>query len=82
MVTWSMAPISSMASVTYQVVYESFIVENIRTSMQVPTSGLATNLTDLEEYISYNISVRVSTTIGQGPWSEIISATTYIDGME
>ena len=44
-------------------------------------SGLETNLTNLEQFTDYNISIRLYITIGLGPLSEIIMATTKTDGM-
>ena len=39
-------------------------------------SMLSTNLTGLEEYVEYNISVRAYTRIGPGPYSVGVTATT------
>ena len=44
------------------------------------TSMLATTLTDLEEYVEYNISVRAYTSVGAGPYSDPVIEKTLEDG--
>ena len=45
-------------------------------------SQLNTNLTDLEEYVVYNISVRAYTSEGPGPYSDSVVERTLEDGKE
>ena len=44
------------------------------------TSMRSTNLTDLEEYVVYNISVRAYTSVGPGPYSDGVVERTDEDG--
>ena len=44
------------------------------------TSMLTTTLTDLEEYVEYNISVRARTMVGPGPYSDPVIERTAEDG--
>ena len=43
-------------------------------------TGLRANLTDLEEYVEYNISVRAYTSVGAGPYSNEQTIQTLEDG--
>ena len=45
-------------------------------------SQLNTNVTDLEEYVEYNISVRAYTSEGPGPYSDSVVERTLEDGKE
>lgn len=42
----------------------------------LPASSLGLTLSGLEEYVSYNISVRASTQVGPGPFSVPLTAVT------
>ena len=44
------------------------------------TSLMCTNLTGLEEYVEYNISVRAYTREGPGPYSDPVTERTNADG--
>ena len=48
----------------------------------VNTSGpvLTTNLTGLQEYVEYSISVRAYTSVGPGPYSDPVTRRTLEDG--
>ena len=48
--------------------------------MTVNVTELTANLTDLEEYVNYTISVRAYTSVGEGPYSEGIIELTDEDG--
>ena len=48
--------------------------------MTVNVTELTANLTDLEEYVNYTISVRAYTSVGEGPYSEGIVELTDEDG--
>ena len=43
------------------------------------TSLMCTNLTGLEEYVEYNISVRAYTSVGPGPYSDPVTERTNSD---
>lgn len=47
----------------------------------VNTSNLSYELVNLEEFVSYNISVRAYTSVGPGPYSDPITERTFQDGM-
>ena len=44
------------------------------------TSQLNTTLTGLQEYVEYNISVRAYTSVGPGPYSDLVVNRTLEDG--
>ena len=44
------------------------------------TTLLCTDLTGLEEYLEYNISVRAYTSVGPGPYSRRVTERTLTDG--
>ena len=46
------------------------------------TSLMCTNLTGLEEYVEYNISVRAYTSAGPGPYSNPVTERTHTDSKE
>ena len=67
----------------YEVMYtplETFggnVGSNITT---VSGSELSVNLTGLQEYINYNISLRAFTSVGAGPYSVTMTVLTSEDG--
>ena len=46
----------------------------------VPTIDMSIVLADLQEYVTYNISVRAFNGAGAGPYSDSIIVTTFQDG--
>ena len=48
--------------------------------LTVNVTELTADLTDLEEYVSYNISVRAYISAGEGPYSEDVTVITMEDG--
>ena len=46
----------------------------------VNSSTLMVNLTGLEEYVEYSIRVRAYTSVGAGPYSDVVMETTQQDG--
>ena len=82
MVTWEeVLPIDQNGIITnYDVRYEPLqFVESLSTIV-TNTTDLAVNLTNLQEYVEYNISVRAYTSIGFGPFSTEITERTFEDG--
>ena len=71
----------------YEVLYQPYmeelgeaaIVENIL-SVNVSAPEMSVVLMNLEEYVNYIISVRAYTSVGEGPYSEIVMAMTNEDG--
>ena len=47
----------------------------------ITTTNLSVNITGLEEYVEYNISVRAYTSVGPGPYSDPVTERTLEDGM-
>ena len=83
-VTWDEVPSINRSGIIimYEVQYiplETFGQLSIET---VITSGpvLILNLTGLEEYVEYNISVRAYTSTGPGPYSDPVTVRTETDG--
>ena len=84
-VSWKEVPDISRNGIIimYEVQYEpletfngTISIETVNTSEPV----LMLNLTDLEEYVEYNISVRAYTSTGPGPHSDPMTARTSEDG--
>ena len=46
----------------------------------INTTNLSIVITDLEEFVNYNISVRAYTRVGPGPYSDPVTARTFEDG--
>ena len=68
--------------VVYEVCYQS--LETFSGTIMkkvVNVSELFLELTDLEEFVEYNISVRAYTSQGPGPFSDNITQMTQEDGM-
>ena len=83
LVSWNIIPpIEQNGVITmYQVLYQPMQTFNGAIRQQtVNVTGLATNLTDLEEFVNYSIAVRAYTRVGGGPYSEHITKRTEEDG--
>ena len=75
MVTWDVVPpIDQNGDITmYEVFYEPLETFNgtiMSTTTTVDGTARAVNLTGLEEYVNYTISVRAYTSAGEGPYSD------------
>ena len=89
MVTWGIVPpIDQNGVITiYEVLFQPYmeelgeaeIVENLL-SVNVSEPDMSVVLINLEEYVNYIISVRAYTSVGEGPYSEIVMAMTNEDG--
>ena len=66
--------------IQYEIMYEPLTTFGVLTTLTVNTTNLFITLTDLEEYVEYNISVRAYTSVGPGPFSEGIARRTFEDG--
>ena len=55
---------------------DALVTETVNTSGPV----LTTNLTGLQEYVEYSISVRAYTSVGPGPYSDPVTRRTLEDG--
>ena len=83
LVTWDMVPpIDQNGIITvYQVNYRPLqTFGGVIGAETVNVTGLTAILTDLEEAIEYNISVRAYTRVGVGPHSENLINMTLTDG--
>ena len=86
MVTWDVVPpIDQNGVITmYEVLYEPLETFNraiMSNTTTVDGTATAVNLTGLEEYVNYTISVRAYTSAGEGPYSTEIIESTAEDGI-
>ena len=79
MVTWEeVLPIDQNGIIIiYEIQYEPL---QFNEALFVNTTDMAVNLTNLQEDVEYNISVRAYTSIGFGPFSTEITEMTFEDG--
>ena len=82
LVTWEeVLPIDQNGIITnYEVRYEPLQFMESLDTMFVNTTDMVVNLTNLQEYVEYNISVRAYTSVGFGPFSTEITERTFEDG--
>ena len=81
-VTWSEVPIREQRGtiINYEVEYkQGAFSSDILQLVNIAAPVLTTNLTLLHEYTDYLIRVRAYTSVGPGPYSDEILATTYED---
>ena len=81
-VTWdAVIPIDQNGVITmYEVLYQP--LETFGGAIEVLTTNVsqqAANLTDLEEFVNYTISVRAYTSVGAGPYSDGVMISTPHD---
>ena len=84
--TWdSVPPIDQNGIITmYEVLYQP--LETLSGTLEtlirnVSMMEMSVVLTDLQEFNSYNISIRAYTSVGEGPYSEDLTATTLENGI-
>ena len=84
MVTWDVVPIDQNGVITvYEVQYEPLEIfgGQIQTqTINVIAPNMSVALRNLEEHVSYNISVRAYTCAGEWPYSVEMTAMTLQDG--
>ena len=82
MVTWEEVPAIDENGII--IIYEIQFVPLQFTETLMPDSINTTNLfieiTGLQEYVEYNISVRAYTSVGPGPFSAAVTNQTFEDG--
>ena len=83
LVSWSEVPaIDRNGIITqYEVVYEP--LETFGGSIgsnSITTTAMAATLSDLQEYVVYNVSVRAYTSTGPGPFSTEVAVRTLENG--
>ena len=83
-VTWEEVPAINRSGIItmYEVQYDPLDTFGQLSIETVITSGpvLTLNLTGLEEFVEYNISVRAYTSTGPGPYSDPVTVRTLEDG--
>ena len=83
-VTWEEVPaIDRNGIITqYEVEYNqsTFSGATMYNTTTVDSSTLTVDLTGLEEYVEYSIRVRAYTSVGTGPYSDIVIERTQEDG--
>ena len=81
LVAWNEVPLIDQNGdiITYEVQYIPATVSDSLNSF-INTSNLTLLLTNLEEFVAYNISVRAYTSIGPGPYSVPVISMTMVDG--
>ncbi len=66
--------------ITYEVLYDPLMTFNgMLNTTTVNTTNVYITLSNLQEYVEYNISVRAYTSVGPGPYSPIALVTTDED---
>ena len=82
MVTWEeVLPIDQNGIITiYEVQYEPLQFMESLSTLFTNTTDMAVNLTNLQDYVDYNISVRAYTSEGPGPYSDPVTERTLEDG--
>jgi len=86
MVSWDIvSSIDQNGIITvYEVLYQSLETFGEATGSQtrnVSGSDMTIQIMDLEEFVNYSISVRAYTSVGAGPYSDVITITTQEDGI-
>lgn len=68
--------------VRYDVEYSlaQMIDNQMFVSIAVDSSASAVNLTELQAHTEYSIRVRAYTSVGPGPYSAVVNATTFQNG--
>ena len=67
--------------INYEVQVEPLDFNDILTIIYVNTTNLSTVVSDLQEFVPYNISVRAYTSVGPGPFSPPVTERTLEDRM-
>ena len=84
-VSWSPVPAIDLNGVItqYEVEYNqtTFSEVSMYNNTTVNSTTLMVDLTGLEEYVVYSIRVRAYTSVGAGPYSDVVMETTQEDGL-
>ena len=82
MVTWEevLAIDENGIIITYEIEFVPLqFTETLGTGF-INTTNLFIDITDLQEYVEYDISVRAYTSVGPGPFSVAVTNRTFEDG--
>ena len=79
-VSWEEVPAIDENGVITMYEVQFVPLETFEGQISANTSQLNTTLTGLQEYVEYNISVRAYTSVGPGPYSDLVVNRTLEDG--
>ena len=81
-VQWSGVPVNDRNGMisSYEVLYNHVQFDGQISIASLNTSNMTIILVNLQEYVTYNISVRAYNRVGAGPYSENVIVTTLEDG--
>ena len=81
MVTWEevLAIDENGIIINYEVQFQPLEFTETLTTSSVNTTNLTVVLSSLQEYVEYNISVRAYTSVGPGPYSDLVTQRTLKD---
>ena len=81
-VSWDpVPPLNKNGVITeYEIRYNQSTFSEEVSFVTVPADSSQLVLVGLEEYVNYTVSVRAYTSVGEGPFSSNITATTLEDG--
>ena len=63
----------------YEVEYNQFTFDSVSTTQNIIVNSTMAVLTGLEEYVDYSIQVRAYTSVGPGPYSDVVTERTRQD---
>ena len=83
MLTWEEIPaIDHNGIITvFEVFFEPLQFEESLAARYINATDLVTIISDLQEFVEYNISVRAYTSVGPGPFSPVVTNRTFEDGI-
>ena len=82
MVTWEEVPAIDWNGffVNYEVQLEPLQFTGELETEAINTTSLSANISGLEEFVEYDITVRAYTSVGPGPYSDPVTERTLEDG--
>ena len=82
MVTWEEVPAidENGIIVNYEIQFVPLQFNETLMPDSINTTDLFIDITGLEEYVEYDISVRAYTSVGPGPFSAAVTNRTFEDG--
>ena len=82
MVTWEEVPAidENGIIINYEIEFVPLQFTEILVNDSVNTTNLFIDITGLQEYVEYDISVRAYTSVGPGPFSAAVTNRTFEDG--
>ena len=82
MVTWEevLAIDENGIIINYEIEFVPLQFTEILVNGSINTTNLFIDITGLQEYVEYDISVRAYTSVGPGPFSAAVTNRTFEDG--